>query len=224
MVKTSFQSIADTGTTLLLLPPDVARAYYANVTGAMNNMTEGGYVFPCNSLLPDLTVEMVGGVKATIPGTFMNRSLSMTKGSTSCYGGIQQGSNTLSIWGDVFLKSQFAVFDGRTPPRIGFARQNSAFNIPTPDKPLRPEASPSPPKPVATPTATTISIPGVVVPGPGPIMTLGPITPSNPVEGVKGKVDWVMKLLGDLAERWKNTGVIGKSKKMVGRFRFEDGK
>jgi hypothetical protein len=120
----SFQSIADTGTTLMLLPPAAAADYYSQVQGASNNQTEGGYVFPCNSQLPDLTVQMLGGASAVIPGHFMNRSKSQTPGSTQCYGGIQQGSPTLSIWGDVFLKSQFAVFDGRDPPRIGFAKQS----------------------------------------------------------------------------------------------------
>ncbi|QDS74997.1 hypothetical protein FKW77_005524 [Venturia effusa] len=226
MTKTSFQSIADTGTTLLLLPPDITRAYYANVKGANLNVTEGGYVFPCNSLLPDLTVELTGGVKATVPGTFMNRSLSMTKGSTSCYGGIQQGSNTLSIWGDVFLKSQFAVFDGRSPPRIGFAKQNERFSVPTSDIPPRAELPPSSPKAAPEPLLPTASIPGVVVPG--PVMTLAPIAPVKPVEERKGKVSWAMSLFDDLASRWgggtgdMKDGVIGRNRRMVGRFKFED--
>lgn len=223
MTKTSFQSIADTGTTLLLLPPDITRTYYANVTGATMNATEGGYVFPCNSLLPDLTVELTGGVKATVPGTFMNRSLSMTKGSTSCYGGIQQGSNSLSIWGDVFLKSQFAVFDGRTPPRIGFAKQNERFSVAMPESTPRAEVLP---KATPTPTAPTVSIPGVVVTG--PIMTLGPIAPVKPVDGKKGKASWVMGLFDELASRWgsgtgaEKDGVIGRNRRMVERFRFEE--
>ncbi|KAF2434587.1 acid protease [Tothia fuscella] len=120
----SFQSIADTGTTLMLLPPAATADYYSQVAGAKNNVTEGGYVFPCDSTLPDLTVQMLGNVNAVVPGHFINRSKSQTPGSPFCYGGIQQGSPTLSIWGDVFLKSQFAVFDGRDPPRIGFARQS----------------------------------------------------------------------------------------------------
>lgn len=120
----SFQSIADTGTTLMLLPPAATADYYSQVQGAKNNQSEGGYVFPCESTLPDLTVQMLGNVSAVIPGHFINRSKSQTPGSTQCYGGIQQGSPTLSIWGDVFLKSQFAVFDGSEPPRIGFAKQS----------------------------------------------------------------------------------------------------
>lgn len=227
MIKTSFQSIADTGTTLLLLPPAITRAYYASVAGAVMNATEGGYVFPCNSLLPDLTVELTGGVKATVPGTFMNRSLSMTKGSTSCYGGIQEGSKSLSIWGDVFLKSQFAVFDGRSPPRIGFAKQNERFIVPTPDNPPRAELPPRPLPPIPSPTAPTVSIPGVVV-VPGAVMTLAPIAPVEPVEVLKGKVSAGLSLIDDLVNRWKSgsgperDGVLGRDRRMVGRFRYED--
>ncbi|KAF2400620.1 hypothetical protein EJ06DRAFT_459049, partial [Trichodelitschia bisporula] len=122
MVDMRFQSIADTGTTLMLMPPAAVAAYYAAVPGANLNATEGGWVFPCTSALPDLKVRM-GDVVAVVQGQFINRGVSMTPGSAACYGGLQKGSETLSIWGDVFLKSQFAVFDGREPPRIGFAPQ-----------------------------------------------------------------------------------------------------
>jgi aspergillopepsin I len=46
VVENSFQSIADTGTTLMLLPHAAVKAYYAYVPGAENNETEGGFVFP----------------------------------------------------------------------------------------------------------------------------------------------------------------------------------
>jgi aspergillopepsin I len=121
VVPLNFQSIADTGTTLLLLPPKAVKDFYAQVKGAQLVATEGGYVYPCDSVLPDLTVVM-GDIKATVPAMYLGRGMSMT-GSGKCFGGLQQGSEQLSIWGDVFLKSQFVVFDGRDPPRIGFARQ-----------------------------------------------------------------------------------------------------
>jgi aspergillopepsin I len=122
VVPLNFQSIADTGTTLLLLPPKAVKDFYAQVQGAQLIATEGGYVYPCNSALPDLTV-MMGDIKAKVPSRFLSRGLSMT-GSGKCFGGLQQGSEQLSIWGDIFLKSQFVVFDGRDPPRIGFAPQS----------------------------------------------------------------------------------------------------
>lgn len=126
-IPADFQAIADTGTTLMLLPPAIVDAYYVQVPNSQDSSSEGGFVFPCDTILPDLTVTMGGGngdgsATATIPGELMNRSLSTT-GSGLCYGGIQQTSDGFSIWGDVFLKSQFVVFDGSDPPRLGFAPQ-----------------------------------------------------------------------------------------------------
>lgn len=76
-----YSGIADTGTTLLLLPAAVNTAYYAKVSGAQNSNTYGGYVFPCSSTLPSLTFN-IGGYKATIPGTYMNYA-PVTDGSSS---------------------------------------------------------------------------------------------------------------------------------------------
>jgi len=128
----NFQAIADTGTTLMLLPPAIVDAYYAQVSNSQDSSSEGGFVFPCDTVLPDLTVTMGtgngdGSATATIPGELMNRSISTT-GSGLCYGGIQQTSDDFSIWGDVFLKSQFVVFDGSDPPRLGFAPQTDGVS------------------------------------------------------------------------------------------------
>jgi hypothetical protein len=118
-----FQAIADTGTTLMLLPPPAVKAYYAAIPGAASIPKEGGYVYPCEAVgqLPDITLA-VGDARITVQGKWVDRGKSAT-GSGKCYGGIQNGSVGLSIWGDVFLKSQFVVFDGGNTPRIGFAMQ-----------------------------------------------------------------------------------------------------
>jgi len=121
-ISMKFQSIADTGTTLMLLPPKATRDYYAQVPGAQTSPGEGGWTYPCDVKLPDLTL-MISEVKARVPANFLNRGLSAT-GSGKCYGGIQQGADSLSIWGDIFLKSQFVVFDGNDQPRIGLAQQS----------------------------------------------------------------------------------------------------
>jgi aspergillopepsin I len=115
----------------MLLPPQAVKDYYAQVTGAELVAKEGGYVYPCSSIaaLPDITMT-IDNIKTHVSGAYVNRGLSAT-GSGKCYGGIQNGSPSLSIWGDIFLKSQFAVFDGREPPRIGFAHQAmKAVNTP----------------------------------------------------------------------------------------------
>ncbi|KAJ5900443.1 Penicillopepsin-1 [Penicillium subrubescens] len=115
-----FSGIADTGTTLLLLPSTVVSAYYSQVSGAKNSRTAGGYVFDCSAKLPDFSVK-IGSYTATVPGSLINYGPSGV-GST-CLGGIQSNSGIgFSIFGDIFLKSQYVVFNS-AGPKLGFAPQ-----------------------------------------------------------------------------------------------------
>lgn len=66
------QAIADTGTTLMLVYPAVVNAYYGKVEGAINDASIGGITFPCDSDLPDLSVDIGGTYTATIPGSLIN--------------------------------------------------------------------------------------------------------------------------------------------------------
>jgi hypothetical protein len=72
-VSSSIDAIADTGTTLLLMDDSVVSAYYAKVSGASYDSTQGGYTFPCSATLPSFTLG-IGSYKAVIPGTYMNYS------------------------------------------------------------------------------------------------------------------------------------------------------
>ncbi len=115
----TFSAIADTGTSLLLLPDDVVEAYYAQVSGAAVDNTQGGYVFPCSTTLPDFTFG-IGSYRGVIPGDFMNYA---TADNGNCFGGIQSDDGVgFSIFGDVALKAQFVVFDGGNT-RLGFANK-----------------------------------------------------------------------------------------------------
>lgn len=69
--STSIDAIADTGTTLLLLPQSVVTAYYAQVSGAKYDSSQGGYTFSCSATLPSLTLG-VGSYKAVVPGSYIN--------------------------------------------------------------------------------------------------------------------------------------------------------
>lgn len=120
----SWRAVADTGTTLILLPADLTQLYYAEVPGANFNATYQAWVFPCGADLPDFNVGFeVGDWHAVVPGKYINYvALSeYDPGSTDCYGGIQENGNLpFSILGDVFLKAVFAIFD-KDGARIGFA-------------------------------------------------------------------------------------------------------
>lgn len=111
-------AIADTGTTLIFAPDEVVTAYYNEVSGASYDSTQGGYTFPCLATLPSLTLG-IGSHMAVIPGEYMN---SNPVGDSKCFGGVQSSNGIgFSVYGDVFFKSQFIVFDGSTPPLLGFA-------------------------------------------------------------------------------------------------------
>jgi aspergillopepsin I len=60
-------AIADTGTTLMYLPTTAVNAYYKKVSGATNDQSQGGYVFSCNTNLPDFHIS-IGGKVFTVPG------------------------------------------------------------------------------------------------------------------------------------------------------------
>lgn len=121
-VNTTIVAIGDTGTTLLYLPPAIVAAYYGKVSGAQNPRDIGGWVFPCNSTLPDFSIT-IGGKKQVLPGKHINYA-PLQVGSATCYGGIQRNDGLpFSIFGDIFLKSKYVVHEMGARPRLGFAQQ-----------------------------------------------------------------------------------------------------
>lgn len=105
----------------MLLDDEVVSAYYKQVDGATNDAQAGGYTFDCSTQLPDFTVT-IGDYNAVVSGDLINYA-PITDGSSTCFGGIQSNSGLgFSIFGDIFLKSQYVVFDSQGP-RLGFAAQ-----------------------------------------------------------------------------------------------------
>lgn len=118
-------AIADTGTSLLYLDYNVVKAYYKEVPGHEYS-TQGAYIYPCGTVIPDLSLE-IGGRFFTIKGedmTYMAFTGNDDGGQPGqCMGGLQAGPRDMQILGDVFLKQIFAVFDGGNM-RFGVAEQN----------------------------------------------------------------------------------------------------
>ncbi|KAJ5610964.1 aspergillopepsin A-like aspartic endopeptidase [Penicillium lagena] len=117
------RAIADTGTTLLLASSDIVSAYYQQVPGSSFSSSFQGYVFPCTADLPDLHVTLGDNFPVTVPGAMLNystTSLTPTASETECFGGLQSSQAGLQIFGDLFLRLFFVVFDKRGPS-LGFA-------------------------------------------------------------------------------------------------------
>lgn len=122
-VPLAHEAIADTGTTLLMLPPAIAKAYYSQVAGAQLDAQAGGFVFPCSSALPDLALQ-IGTYKAVVPADLIKfapvDSTSLAT-ATTCFGGVQSANGLpFAIYGDIFLKAQFTVFNA-AELKLGFA-------------------------------------------------------------------------------------------------------
>ncbi|KAI1497744.1 aspergillopepsin-F [Biscogniauxia marginata] len=111
------QAIADTGTTLLLADPTIVNGYYAQVASATDDPANGGITFPCDTQLPDLQLD-IGGTMATVKGSDINFA---PVDDQNCFGGLQATSAGLSVYGDIFFKSNFVAFNGGNNS-LGFAQ------------------------------------------------------------------------------------------------------
>ncbi|KAK7188221.1 hypothetical protein DPSP01_001766 [Paraphaeosphaeria sporulosa] len=109
---TASQAIADTGTSLLLVDQQVAEAYYSQVKGAQLNAQVGGFIYPCDAALPDISVAIGDSYMAKIPGNQITFA-TVDKANTTCFGGVQGNSGAgLQIYGDTMFKAQFVAFNG----------------------------------------------------------------------------------------------------------------
>jgi hypothetical protein len=132
-----WEVIFDTGTTLMLLPPDLVAMYYGQINGSNTDPNYGGWTFECPEDLsqvriPDLNIG-IGDYVINIPGRMMlYMPMSDLGGPPSgtgnsgvrCFGTLQSNAGLpFSILGDAFLKTQVAAFDFQGK-RMGFAPKN----------------------------------------------------------------------------------------------------
>lgn len=111
VTRTGNTAIADTGTTLALVGDDLCKAVYDAIPGAKLNNQQQGYVFPTSTNLASLPKIQfaVGDTLFTVnPEELPFQDL----GDGTYYGGIQsRGDQNFDIFGDVFLRSVYAIFD-----------------------------------------------------------------------------------------------------------------
>jgi hypothetical protein len=107
--------IIDTGTTLLFAPDASVQTYFDKVPGANYSTKEYGYLVPCDAQLPDFLWEITddaGNVlKGAVPGAYLIYAHTTDE---MCFAGLQSTSafsGVQGIFGDIFLKSGFFVFD-----------------------------------------------------------------------------------------------------------------
>ncbi|KAL8339611.1 hypothetical protein RB601_005953 [Gaeumannomyces tritici] len=128
-----FDTVVDTGTTIMYLDEVVVRDLYARVPGARVDAPSGGWVFPCDAAVPDLSLAVddgVGGAMArmvTIPGSYVNFSVN-DAARNECFGAVQESLTSLgqkiSILGDAAIKAAYVIFEDARPardPRVGWA-------------------------------------------------------------------------------------------------------
>ncbi|TRM65588.1 aspartic peptidase domain-containing protein, partial [Schizophyllum amplum] len=109
----NFETIIDSGTTIMYGPPDVIKEVYANIEGSgAYDESSGLYTFPCDSA-PSVAFNW-GGQDWEVSAD--NFNLGQTEqGSSQCVGSLAGqdlglGDNTWLI-GDAFMKNVYTVFD-----------------------------------------------------------------------------------------------------------------
>ncbi|GJE96864.1 aspartic protease [Phanerochaete sordida] len=110
--NTNFETIIDSGTTIMYGPPSAVKTFYAAIPGsAVYDSSQGYYSYPCNS---PPTVGFSWGGK-TWPVTSANFNLGTTEdGSSQCVGALAGQDLGLgnSVWllGDSFMKNVYTAF------------------------------------------------------------------------------------------------------------------
>jgi len=120
ITSSGFDTIIDSGTTLMYGPPSAVATFYSNVPGSqLFDSMNGFYSFPCNSV-PAVAFNW-GGQDWSIPNLNIGSTAS---GSDQCVGGLVSQDLGLgtNVWlvGDIFMQNVYSAFSFEQNA-VGFA-------------------------------------------------------------------------------------------------------
>ncbi|KAJ1668166.1 hypothetical protein IW140_000668 [Coemansia sp. RSA 1813] len=113
-------AILDTGTTLIVMSDEQATEFHRAIPSAENSDIYG-WIMPCNTeqLVPGNVSFTIAGVDFSVPVKNIVRE--PVKGLDGwCFSAVTNGASNFIILGDVFLRSNYVVFD-RGNTRVGIA-------------------------------------------------------------------------------------------------------
>lgn len=104
------RALFDTGTTLIYTSDDAAKAIHAQMAGSSLDTQTGVWYVVCDSLLNVNVFFEIGGVHWGVPAGDISFQDS-GRNDGLCVSGIQGGSETFTLLGDVFIKNHYLVLN-----------------------------------------------------------------------------------------------------------------
>lgn len=125
-LDTQFEAIADTGTSLIVGPPDVVEKLNRAI-GATKNPQIGQYMVDCKNIdqMPTVVFNIGGKQFSLTPDQYIEKVKPIaTMDVTVClsgFAGVEMPQGPMWILGDVFISQYYTVFD-QGKDRVGFAK------------------------------------------------------------------------------------------------------
>lgn len=118
--ESSNTAILDTGTTLCLVHDDLVEAIYHHIQGAKYSNHRGGWIYPNHAKIPEISFA-IGQTMYRLNEVDLAYS---DAGEGFTFGGVQsRGDLKYDIFGDVFLKSLYVVFN-QADRKVGVAQRD----------------------------------------------------------------------------------------------------
>ncbi|GAA5836042.1 hypothetical protein JCM11251_006632 [Rhodosporidiobolus azoricus] len=131
--STRMRAVIDSGTTLIMVPTSVARAFYAQIPGSSPSpLRDGSYSIPCNTPMTSLGL-VIEGRLFEIPPEDLVMAVGLDGAQcalTIVAGDIRDADGQyVAVVGGAFLKSAYSVYSysHNGAPAVGFATSNIAI-------------------------------------------------------------------------------------------------